>query len=90
MKLARNVGALDTLSRLKGIETRRRRNNRLLRLRPLDTLSRLKGIETYIFTGYVNFKVSSLDTLSRLKGIETLLAFRLQSYLFPLWIHFPV
>ena len=60
---------MDTLSRLKGIET-------LLLEMPLpknptlDTLSRLKGIETRTR----DFSTSldhSLDTLSRLKGIET-------------------
>ena len=63
---------MDTLSRLKGIETQLFFNSRHFIHNTLDTLSRLKGIETcwypyiQVYPEYV-----PLDPLSRLKGIET-------------------
>ena len=61
--------ALDTLSRLKGIETGSGATAGTT-ARPLDTLSRLKGIETRP-KGLQKSVKRALDTLSRLKGIET-------------------
>ena len=63
--------ALDTLSRLKGIETGRRLGLGLSSYDALDTLSRLKGIETRVLQKPSVYRWSPLDTLSRLKGIET-------------------
>ena len=65
---------LDTLSRLKGIETFLRYIVYLPYLIALDTLSRLKGIETCLCLSYQGLSAwEPLDTLSRLKGIETLI-----------------
>ena len=61
--------SLDTLSRLKGIETLAMQLMFSLS-NSLDTLSRLKGIETRI-TYFFLLLFAPLDTLSRLKGIET-------------------
>ena len=82
------VPSLDTLSRLKGIETFGLFQN-VSDLSPLDTLSRLKGIETRSKPSEIT-PADPLDTLSRLKGIETLnnLALSLSTHL--LWIRFPV
>ena len=66
--------ALDTLSRLKGIETFIFSDlDFLFSCNTLDTLSRLKGIETQFFCDdqSVVSIATTLDTLSRLKGIET-------------------
>ena len=65
---------LDTLSRLKGIETNNSFWIEYLRIFPvtLDTLSRLKGIETLPEQTHGSVQAMPLDTLSRLKGIETL------------------
>ena len=61
---------LNTLSRLKGIETRNASCACESRRSTLNTLSRLKGIET--ISSVTPFKcIKSLNTLSRLKGIET-------------------
>ena len=66
------MSSLDTLSRLKGIETVKR-TAPIVTTDPLtlDTLSRLKGIETQESVFCLIFITNSLDTLSRLKGIET-------------------
>ena len=62
---------LDTLSRLKGIETRWAIARSSTIRSSLDTLSRLKGIETRISRPSRFCLEIPLDTLSRLKGIET-------------------
>ena len=79
---------LNTLSRLKGIETVYH-SFQPIHLYTLNTLSRLKGIETgFPVDGTVN-PGNSLNTLSRLKGIETLrlsasaLRSRYSEYTFP-------
>ena len=62
---------MDTLSRLKGIETLVPMGCGVVTLRlALDTLSRLKGIETLMLYS-TDKTLPTLDTLSRLKGIET-------------------
>ena len=67
--------ALDTLSRLKGIETLNG-VHLTTHLATLDTLSRLKGIETFLELFTKLAVCVSLDTLSRLKGIETAKAYQ--------------
>ena len=62
--------SLNTLSRLKGIETLHRAIVRFATDNALNTLSRLKGIETG-YSLYGRKTVLPLNTLSRLKGIET-------------------
>ena len=62
---------MDTLSRLKGIETHVLQCFSNLSI-SLDTLSRLKGIETAVQHGEQGSRRGTLDLLSRLKGIETL------------------
>ena len=62
---------LDTLSRLKGIETHLKSPPAFGGSPALDTLSRLKGIETPEYTPRIFPRSRTLDTLSRLKGIET-------------------
>ena len=62
---------LDMLSRLKGIETRRRFPGHHQLLFALDMLSRLKGIETPSSYSRCPSSIKALDMLSRLKGIET-------------------
>ena len=82
--------SLDTLSRLKGIETGIYCNLKVeLKASPLDTLSRLKGIETVLGDAAVTVALQPLDTLSRLKGIETFL-FLPDHAVGLLWIRFPV
>ena len=63
---------MNTLSRLKGIETFGEPRTVSLPCQSLNTLSRLKGIETNgkKQNQYGDFAFS-LNTLSRLKGIET-------------------
>ena len=65
--------ALNTLSRLKGIETTIPTSNYFPVLVTLNTLSRLKGIET-IDAGSSAKVFNPLNTLSRLKGIETVVS----------------
>ena len=60
---------LNTLSRLKGIETLEAAMPTVA-LSPLNTLSRLKGIETFPHQSNTVTR-DPLNTLSRLKGIET-------------------
>ena len=63
---------LDTLSRLKGIETITAMSAIVsAKNKTLDTLSRLKGIETHFNLSIEDWVWKTLDTLSRLKGIET-------------------
>ena len=62
--------ALNTLSRLKGIETQDRITFPIKR-KSLNTLSRLKGIETVQGGLDLLLLYDTLNTLSRLKGIET-------------------
>ena len=83
-----NQLSLDTLSRLKGIETLNLYRPRRLGHQTLDTLSRLKGIETVSIRQVIK-RTTSLDTLSRLKGIETIGGLATGPHLY-LWIHFPV
>ena len=87
--MGRSIGALDTLSRLKGIETERQKATVEKAPPSLDTLSRLKGIETNLSSGGNIAVQNPLDTLSRLKGIETMGACS-EEKVSPLWIHFPV
>ena len=63
---------MDTLSRLKGIETFYGWGYQMNVPNALDTLSRLKGIETLFKINPILAAIyTPLDTLSRLKGIET-------------------
>ena len=80
--------ALNTLSRLKGIETWRR-HHPPQNPSPLNTLSRLKGIETCGVPLIIPAVGWSLNTLSRLKGIETKQLMKGVN-IKTLWIHFPV
>ena len=61
---------LNTLSRLKGIETKDF-SEAFPHVLALNTLSRLKGIETLTFQLLSKSGLLPLNTLSRLKGIET-------------------
>ena len=68
MGIVVSVNPLDTLSRLKGIETTGVCRDAGHCHRALDTLSRLKGIETKV--SFLSRKaMQTLDTLSHLKGI---------------------
>ena len=70
--IARLERTLDTLSRLKGIETvSQLARHTTFSPWTLDTLSRLKGIETSRSCFFDERVLYTLDTLSRLKGIET-------------------
>ena len=82
---------MDTLSRLKGIETISvSALNIAVKSVALDTLSRLKGIETKSQSNH-RHDYGSLDTLSRLNGIETIAgATEEEKNPSQLWIHFPV
>ena len=65
-------GTLNTLSRLKGIETSFFVGRNEKWQKTLNTLSRLKGIETLCKVVLKNLPSwNALNTLSRLKGIET-------------------
>ena len=65
--------SLDTLSRLKGIETHQTLFSNNHSRQPLDTLSRLKGIETFQVSSRRCFQFGLLLWIRfpRLKGIET-------------------